>query len=489
MKIFKTYTYILFSILFAGCSDDFLNLAPISNSNVENFYQSEADFENAIYGAYSTLTRSGLYHDYMQLVGDLRSDNSEMGTTASTRFPFFELSEFRDQVSNPINENIWNDHYLGILRVNELLERIEEFEASVAFKERIIGEARFLRGLFYFNLVRVFGDVPLVTSSINSIAEAYSFGRTEKAMVYDQIVFDLEYAAGVLPVQVEGEEGRATWGASKALLGKVYLTMQQFEEAADALSEVINSGEYELLSSFEDLWLPGSENHSESIFDVQFQANAGTSTGSYYGQRYTPYQYPHLPYFTTAGGYNIPTTDLIDSFEEGDLRKEFSIQEFYIDLNGDTVSNLEGRFNKKFIDPPIQGQGADENWPVIRYADVLLMYAEVLNERGFQADGPAFDYMNEIRSRAGLPDKTSGNSDPSLSVDSQEEFRLAIEQERRSELAFEGHRWFDLVRTGRAVEVLDPKVAAGVEDYQIYLPIPQTQIDINPDMIKQNTGY
>jgi len=489
MKTFLLLNIVFLILVISGCSEEFLEIAPVSNSNVQSFYRNEGDFENAITGAYATLKTNGVYQDYMQLVGDLRSDNTEMGTTASVRFSFFELSEFRDQVTNPINENIWNDHYLGIVRVNEILERIDGLDASESFKNRIKAEAKFLRGLFYFNLVRVFGDVPLVINGLNSIEESYAIGRTDKNEVYVQVISDLDEAENFLPVQAKGEEGRATKGAALALLGKVYLFMHDYESAASKLLEVINLNEYELLDDYLSLWIASNNNHKESIFDVQFKKSSGANTGSFFTERYSPYQFPHLPYFSTSGGYNIPTADLIQAYEEGDLRKEASLREYFIDVSGDTVAGLEGRFNIKFFDMPVQGQGSDDNWPVLRYADVLLMYAEALNEISFQADGDAFYYLNEIRNRAGLPAKTVGNPDPELSVDSQEQFRLAIEHERRVELAFEGHRWFDLVRTGRAIEVLNSKVSGGVNVYQLFLPVPQSQIDINPKAIKQNEGY
>ena len=476
-------------LAFTGCSEDFIELAPISSANVQNFYKSADDFENAIIGAYSTLLTNGIYDDYFQLVGDLRSDNTEMGTTASVRFNFYELSEFRDQVINVINENIWNHHYLGIQRVNEILDKIDELEASESFKEKITGEAKFLRGIFYFNMVRIFGDVPLLTTRLASIEDAYEKDRIDQSKIYNQITDDLVYAEGSLPnFWGEGQEGRATKGAALALLGKVYLTLHDFNNAKNKLEDVINSNQYELLTDYGDLWLVENKNHSESIFDVQFKRGAGTGTGASFSVRYSPYMYPYLPYYSTSGGYNIPTEDLIDAYEENDLRKDASLREYFIDNEGDTIDGLAGRYCIKFFDMPTQGQGSDDNWPVIRYADVVLMYAEALNEISFEPGGLAFHYLNMIRNRAGLPEKTAGNPNPDLSVDTQEEFRHAIEQERRVELAFEGHRWFDLVRTGRAIEVLNPKVDVDIQEYQLLLPIPQTQIDINPNL-QQNPGY
>lgn len=489
MKNIKLFVIIISVILLQSCSEDFIELAPISNANVDDFFKTQGDFESAIIGAYATLASQGTYHDYVQLIGDLRSDNTEMGTTASVRFPFFDMSEFREQPTSPIFNSVWNDNFQGISRANLILEKIDNVELSESFRQRIMGESRFLRALFYFNLVRIFGDVPLLSANLNSIEEAYSIGRTEKDLVYDHIIEDLLFAEGALPTNVDEEAGRATRGAAIALLGKVYLTVHDYEKARIKLEAVIGGGQFGLLENYEDIWRVENKNHKESIFDVQFSRSSTFSTGSNFVIRYTPYLYPNLPFYSTGGGYNIPTEDLIDAYEKNDLRKDASLREFYVTAEGDTIDGLEGRYCIKFYDMPTQGQGSDDNWPVMRYADVLLMYAEALNEIAFQPDGEAFFYLNEVRRRAGLEEKTFGNANPALSVSTQDEFRLAIEQERRVELAFEGHRWFDLVRTGRAVEVLNPKVPNGVQTYHLLLPIPQSQIDINPSQISQNPGY
>lgn len=476
---------IILALLVVRCSEDFLDLAPISNSNVANFYQSESDFENAIVGAYATLQTDGVFNDFVQLVGDMRSDNSEMGTTAGSREDYIAMDTFTDNVTSSISEGIWDDNYLGVSRVNQILDEVDGLE-SEDLKTRYKGDCYFLRALFYFNLVRVFGDVPLVTERLTSIEEAYSKGRTDKDEVYKQIIEDLTAAEADLPETVENDEiGRATSGAAAALLGRVYLTIQDYADAKTALEKVINSNVYSLVENYADLWGSANKNNSESIFDVQFDGS-NSITGSQFGVRYAPYNYPYNG--TTSGGYNIPTEDMVAAYEENDLRKDASLSEYYVNKTGDTIRGLEGRFCVKYLEYK-DAYGGSDNWPVIRYADVLLMYSEVLNEISFEADGNAFYYLNLIRKRAGLPEKTAGNSNPDLSVNTQEEFRLAMEQERRVELAFEGHRWYDLLRTGRTLEVLNAMADVEVKDYMLLMPIPQVEIDINPEKITQNPGY
>ncbi|WEK34120.1 MAG: RagB/SusD family nutrient uptake outer membrane protein [Candidatus Pseudobacter hemicellulosilyticus] len=489
MKQFFTIVLTAGLLGLGSCSKDFLELAPISNANAGNFYQSEQDFELAINGAYKSLTLEGVYHDFFQLVGDLRSDNTEMGTTAGSRTTFQEMHEFRDQSTSNIVSGIWNDHYNGIAQCNRILDKIQGVEFTAAKKSRITGEAYFLRALLYFNLVRAFGDMPLIREDLTDIGKAYAAGRTPVGEVYNAIIEDLRQAAGLLSPSYTGANiGRATAGAANSLLGKVYLTIHRSSDAVPVLREVINSKQYNLLASFDDLWKPANGNNKESVFEVQFLQAAGASTGSFFSIRYTPYLSNFLGISTTGGGYNIPTADLLNAYSAADKRKNSSVAAGYTNAGGSYVSGLEGRHTRKFLGTPNVESGANDNWPVLRYADVLLLYAEALNEAGWVADGDAFFYLNEVRGRAGLDSYSSTATDPTLRISSQEDFRLAIEKERRLELACEGHRWFDLVRTGRAKTVLAEK-GMNILDHQLLLPIPQQQIDINPEKIIQNKDY
>lgn len=486
----KTILFTFLSLIFflTSCSG-FLDLNPISNSNEESFYENETDFNNAIVGAYSILKAKGVFQGDVQLIGDLRSDNTEMGTTASNRFDYYNLSRFELQTTNKISENVWSDHYNGILRVNKIIDKIEKFESSKSFKNRILSEAKFLRAVLYFNLVRIFGDIPLIINNISSIEEAYKIGRTNVSEVYNQIIIDFREASEFLPNQVQGEEGRATKGAALALLAKVYLTTQDFSNAKKALEDVIAMNQYKLSPIYSDLWKVENKNNDEIIFAVQFQRSATANTGSNFCERFTPYLYPYLSYYSTGGGYNIPRENLIAAYEPNDLRKEASLRESYESPDGETVTGLQGRFCIKFFDTPVEGEGSNDNWPVIRYSDVVLMYAEVLNELSYNPNGLAFEYLNKIRRRAGIPDKSSGGTNQDLVINSQEEFREAVLKERRIEFAFEGHRWFDLIRTEKATDLINKNLDINITKDQYLLPIPQNEIDINPDKIKQNPGY
>lgn len=318
---------------------------------------------------------------------------------------------------------------------------------------------------------------------INNPSEGYAYGREAAGNVYEQIVSDLKEAGAVLPEQIAGAEiGRATRGAATALLGKVYLTRAQWDLAAQTLKALIEMGTYQLLPNYVNLFGAANENSRESIFEVQFKKGS-SGEGSPYTNQFAPIGSGTA--VTGLGnplGQNIPTDAIAAAYEAGDLRKNASMQSTYT-LNGNTVTH---NYVAKYLGQPAANLDSDNNWIVLRYADVLLMYAEALNELGFEVNGEAFLYLNQVRNRAGLAPKTSNNPDPSLQIASQASFRLAIERERRVELAFEGHRWFDLVRTNRALAVLAP---LGMKAHHVLLPVPNSQIEINPGVVTQNPGY
>lgn len=476
----KLHTFILgsFCLLASGCSD-FLDRAPIDATNMKNFYRNASDMQAALTAAYGMLTNNGEYGYAYYNVAEVRSDNT-MNWEGGGNLPDAELDQFKMSSTNEIIRVMWVDTYRGILACNTVLDHISAAEMDDALRQRFIGEARFLRALQYFNLVRTFGDVPLVLSETKSVDEGYSHARVASAEVYAQIIADLTEAEQKLPVSYTGNDiGRATRGAAKALLGKVYLTIKDFAKAKDKLQEVIGQGTYKLLDDYAALWPVANANNQESIFEVQFK-KGGTGTGSSFYSNFAPRNSgSSVIKVGFAGGRNNPTTDMIAAYEKGDIRKNLSLSEGYTDnVTGKYVADP---YTLKYQDTPFTDGDADNNWMVLRYADVLLMYAEAVNE----ATGPsteAYDAINAVRKRAKLAPLPTGLSKAA--------FALAAEHERQVELAFEGHRWFDLVRTGRAVAVMNQHFKSTVvQDFNAVFPIPQTQIDINPAGIKQNPGY
>ncbi len=482
-RILAASTILLGTI--SGCSSDFLHLAPISQMNGNNFYKTDEDMKNALTAVYGALQYSGQYYSSMHIIGDLRSDNTYI-PNPNAGANLQEVDEFKNNAFNSISSTTWSAHYQGIQAANIVIEKIGDVPMDENMKQRYTGEARFLRALMYFNLVRIFGDVPLVLAIINNPQEGYDYKRETTETVYNQVILDLKAAEESLPYEYTGADiGRATRGAAMALLGKVYLTQKNWNLASQKLKEIIDQtsqNKYQLLSNYSSVFGIANENSRESIFEVQFKKGA-SGEGSPFTNQFAPIGSGTA--VTGLGnplGQNIPTDDMANAYETGDTRKHVSMRTSYV-LGSNTVQH---NYVAKYMGTPAANLDSDNNWIVLRFADVLLMYAEALNEIGYIAEGPAFTYLNRIRNRAGLADKTSNNTNPDLAVPSQAAFRLAIEKERRVELAFEGHRWFDLVRTGRALEILGGQ---GMLAHHYLFPVPNSQIEINPALMKQNNGY
>ena len=463
----------------SGCQKDFLNRTPVSDFNNETFYRTPEDMLNAVNAAYASLRDNGLYGQTLYAVGEVASDNTEI-LDAQAGIDISQIDDFTTLTNNRLLSDMWNDHYKGILTCNTVIDRIGNVTMEEALKNRYIAEVRFLRALMYFNMVRTFGDIPLVTKETLAVQEGYTYTRNAAAEVYNQITADLDFAGQHLPTSYGASDiGRATSGAASGLLCKVYLTMKNWTEAANQAKRTIDLGIYALVPEYAAVFAISNENNSESLFEVQYK-KGGYGLGSPFNNRFAPRLSGQIVSTIGAGtGHNHPTLDMANSYEEGDKRKAASMADGY--QNGNQFVAV--RYVNKYLDPNLFEAGdADNNWPILRYADILLMRAEALNELAYIADGEAFQLLNDIRTRAGLAEKNS------ISIPDQQSFRKAIEQERRIELAFENHRWFDLVRTGRALEVLQEK-GKNIQSHQLLFPIPQVQIDINPDQITQNPGY
>ena len=321
-------------------------------------------------------------------------------------------------------------------------------------------------------MVRIWGAVPLVTKEVTTPFEEFDHGRDDTGIVYKQIIADLTHAAKVLPLFQSGTNiGRATQGAANTLLGKVYLTEHNYAAAVAVLQTVVNSNAYKLLPNYADIFKIANKNNEESIFEVQF--NDATGQGSEYANFFAV-DASSIGGIGQVLGYDIPTKAFSDSFATNDLR-----------LNATLGKVKKKYYCNKFMDPaPLSDLNGNNNFMVLRYADVLLMLAEAQNEMAYTADGDAFNNINQVRKRAGLGKLTT------LTTPDQQAFRLAMEQERKYELAFENHRWFDLVRTGRAIEVMNAAPTENgvinIDKKNLLFYIPQSQIDVKPGLITQN---
>ena len=476
----------LLGFSFSSCSD-FLEQNPQTDLSENDFYKTADDILSAVNGVYSSLQEGDIYGNWY-VFGEIPSENTRNQLSGSVTTQN-EFDQFYIDTQNSMIANFWKAAYKVINRTNTILGRIDGIEINTELANRYKLECKFIRALMYFNLVRVYGDVPLVLKEI-SISESYDILREPKENVYNQIIADLKEAQD-LPVSYStAEDGRATQGAAKALLANVYMTLHKYAEAETILAEIINSGRYSLLENtpgslnidgYKNVFSPVNHNSKEGIFEIQF-LKGGYGEGSNYANNFAPENSgTNVVAVGGTGGNNIPEMDIYNAYEEGDLRRDFSMSLGYYD-NRKNNEWVESRYVCKFMDVPYQNNDASNNYPVIRYADVILMYAEALNQNGKTAE--ACKYLNMTR-RRGFGYQTTETSPVDLQTTDKAQFALMVEQERRVELAFENHRWFDLIRTGRAVEVMRSK-GFSLNETNLICPIPQKQIDVNPKLTQND---
>lgn len=520
-----------FSILLGlGCSScsDLLNLSPYKEISADNFYQNEEDFKQAINGIYQPFR--AMYNDEEWNLGEAKSDNTTyIIHIAKSSIDREDPDQFLETSTNGFVGTKYNNSYVMIGRANRVLSEIDGVDFDAKSKNSLKGQALFLRAFAYFNLVQYFGGVPLHTAPSTSYESSFK-PRATVEEVYQQILLDAKEAASLLPVKSEQEPGYVAKGTAQTLLGNVYMVLKQWTDAEQVLKEVVASEEYKLLADYSSLYATSNKNNGESIFEIQYMQDAALGQQSDFIYRFLPYMTnpavitgvtPNpCPSNVDHGGFNTPTVDLIRSYEPGDKRLDASIgmvegvltDSYSLDAHG--VRSIVGYkaepgitaypFIRKYFNEHIKPFYTDDNWPVYRYAEVLLFLAEAVNEQNRPEE--AVRYLNDvfgetsIRGRAGLaPIKAVGT----------DALREKIYQERRIELAFENKRWTDLLRTGRAVEVLTKHgqdIKAHPEEYywpdglqpvpnaylfdakKCLLPIPLREIDLNPEL-EQNPGY
>jgi starch-binding outer membrane protein, SusD/RagB family len=500
----KIFILLLISGVCFSCKEDFIDLQPISDMNAGIFYKTEQDMNQAVLSPYASLRN--LYNQPFIYMGEIRSDNTTFSWVPGNSKDMTSIDNFGDVLlsDNSFVLSVWNNSYNTLLRSNIVLDKIEAVPFKDAkLKEQYKAEARFLRALVYFWLVRVYGDVPKVDRPL-SVKEAYGLGRSPAQEIYDFIVEDLQFAEANLPASYAAQDkGRVTVGGAKGLLAKVYMTMAGYPlkkgEAYYALAEakaleVINMPQYALVSDYKALFDVTKKNSTESLFEIQYK-KGGTSTGSPWNNDFAPrFSNREVVQVGDKGGFNAPTPDMSAAYEPGDPRKDLSMRDNYVSVPGGKLVNE--KYVRKYYDVAFSGSDNDNNWIELRLADIYLLYAEALVRQNKQLD-VALTYLNKIRQRA--RNSTGGSADvlPDYApFASNEDFLLAIEKERRVELAFENHRWFDLVRTERAKAVMTAEQKeqngfnpASWSDHMLLYPIPLQVIQSNPEKIQQNPGY
>ncbi|MBN1132270.1 MAG: RagB/SusD family nutrient uptake outer membrane protein [Bacteroidales bacterium] len=482
MKKVTIILTLLIAVLTA-CEES-LNFEVKDKVTLENYFQNAEDAVSSVNAVYDALGDVDLYNSTLWLIQDIASDDCDALSTWNDPNAH-QLDRYTLQPTNNYTTNLWKASYQLISRSNLSIARIPDIEMDEDLKNRLFGEARFLRALGYFNLVRLFGDVPLVLTPESDL-DKYLVPRTASDSVYAQITRDLDFAAGHLPESYSGSnKGRVTKGAALGVLSKVYLTIEEWDLAAlnaKAVKDMEERGVYGLWDDYAANFREVNKNGKESVFEVQFYTGMLTENC-----RIVISGLPSIFAFPAGVGIILPTEDLLNSFEPGDHRYEST---FFSEYSYFGVSRFDPHIWKHWdqdVYPPEETGESGANFPVMRYAEVLLIYAEALNEANNGPTPEAYDAVNRVRFRA-------RNGDPLVLPDlsdlSYDEFREAVWKEKRCETVNEGHRWFDLVRTGRLVERV--KAAKGSkanpQPHNTVFPIPQRERDLN-DYLSQNDNY
>jgi hypothetical protein len=473
--------------LLASC-EKYLDLEPqsqsiaIENTNADSvLYKSAGEVEAALAGAYADFKNEYYQLDYY-VNGDAQSDDAYAGGDNPANF---QIDDYKLDATNTNVSRDWSYLYSTIGKTNAIINnigKVNDPDLTAARRDEILGEAAFIRAFMYFQAVQLWGDVPLQLKEVTSISAANLEEiypqlfpeRASKEDVYSQIILDLETALTRVRVSAQ-HKGYATTGAVNAMLAKVYATREPHDwNKVKQYCDAVIAGGYTLLPDYEQLWNNANENSAESIFEINY--DGGISDGNWGTKIFRGLDWKK---------FNLPSNDLEKAFDaENDLiRKNAAI--IYLDVSGKWSDPHWPQTKYPFINKWRNfNEGSNQNYIFIRLADILLLKAEALNELGDQAGAIAL--INQIRSRVNLPGTgASGQAD----------VRLAIEKERRLELAFEGHRWYDLKRNGRAIAVANAAVGPNGENLgynltenRLVWPIPQGELDKNLKL-RQNPGY
>ena len=430
---------------------------------IDKVYKTASDYNVAVIGCYSKLqSQVNFYTECCEY----RSDNLTLSAPTSGTQDRYDIDHFVEKPSNGILSSYWANFNNNVYRCNLLLDQIDNANIADNLKKQYKGEAMFIRALNYFNMYRIWGGVP-ATKHVVSAAEALKIARYSDEQMFDLIAGDLKEIVdnGYLPETYSSADmGRATDGAAKALLGKVYLTFHKWTEARDVLSQLI--GKYQLVSPIAQVFSVDNKDNNEIIFAVHFNKEVEGEGHSYWYN------------ITNASDETNQSSSLINTYPTDDTRKNLIT---YV-----KAANNVYLMNKFYDTKSTTFNVVGNDQILLRYADVLLMYAEALNEIGYDASegSLALKYLNAVRERAGISDLTAKQ------LNSQEKFRKGILVERQREFPYEGQRWFDLVRMGFAQSIMAEN-GIEIKDYQLLFPIPQQEIEKVGDtsILWQNPGY
>ncbi len=504
MKKYITFSFIIITAFLVPSCTKWVDYNPHDDFKVtsQDYLASESDYRTMAVSVYTPIQ----WLNQLVVIGDLASDNSVAGGESAS--DILSLQQIDDFTLTPVNstlKELWQASYEGINRANYLFQYKEANPAGnkidFAGKDAMYGEVYFLRAYYYFTLVKLFGEVPLFVDKRLSLSDSRNIPQSAVADVYAQIETDLKNAINALPA-VQVQKGRITKYAAQALLGKVYLYEKKYDEAAPLLESIITSGAFSLVNDFASIYLVSGENGSESVFEIQYSNaspyyNWGGITrgqGNYAVQQTGVRGISGTDAMPFAAGWstNLPTKNLADAYTTGDQRKAATIldiqaykaahPEYNITYQEAPYKNT-GLYNMKY--QPRKGQTSGQielnylnNYRTIRYADVLLMAAEAFNKSTAPNDTKAQSYLNQVRQRA------FGDNTHNITATGSALFD-AIINERRLELAMDGERFFDLVRTGKAASVLGSM--GFVSGKHELFPIPEEEVRVSN--LTQNSGY
>jgi hypothetical protein len=502
----KKIFLIICSLFVLGACEKDLDLAPISDAGSNGFYKNADDFEQAVNGVYAALagpSNGPGQPDFYIDMAEVRSDNIYIDGDGPAEYS--DINNFLTTISSlgTIN-NAWNSTYGGIMKANTVLDKLEENPDAVpdaSLRTRFEAEVRFLRGLFYFDLVKWFGKVPVIETFVTP-TEALNIGRSPVEEVYNLIVSDLDFASNNLPDSYSSTDlGRATSFAAKGVLARVYMTRSgpglhpdgpclgtnEYGKALDLLDDIITSGQFTMLDNYADIFDYDNENNSEIVWDIQY-IGGGLGAGALYPTGYYDEAWGRdfLPFAGGSPGDRVKrvSDDLMNSYEPGDLRVDPTVLQGWVNSSGEMVTN---RFFIKFVNPDKAGGDRFDwsiNYPILRYTDVLMLKAECILQGASGSQSDVDGIVNDVRKRAGLGPVSNVTLDMLLA-------------ERRKEFAAENLRWDDLVRTGKVVDVMNAwrasEDASGkvnqVSANSIIYPVPLNQLDVKQGLYDQNPGY
>ncbi len=475
------------SVVFLGfsCTTDFLDIEPKSSLTTASFYQTSGDFDNAIAAAYNQLSTYFLSgQDRFEII-EGRSDD-----LTGNNYYHQVADRFTDNASHPMHEFLWDNLFKGVAICNAVITNIED--KDVDNKQRVLGEAHFLRGLFYFELVKLFGGVPLY-DGVKTTEEYYKIPRSTVEETYDFVFNDFKFAADNLPASYSGNDiGRATSWAAKGFLAKAYLYNGNKTAALPLLNDIIDNGNFTFFTNWADIFNEDYDNGPQVLFQIQCTSGGigqGNPLPYYLREGRVKSIYGREFEFTGGGDASMEAVSVtfLNSWEDGDVRRNLTVADSNVQITGEKVYfPLIYKFTYGAYDPPSQRDWGI-NWTLLRYTEILLMKAECV----LDSDPPeARDILNRIRNRAGLPD-----------LNPSEDLFAALVRERRHELAYEGDRWFDLVRWDMAVDTINAYLdkqyptetgwRMNPDKHQYLFPIPLQQINTVGDknVLWQNPGW